>query len=421
MKIGDWGFPCGLISKGMIQVKPKAVLAYCREKGVKAVDIRFSDGLGRWHQFSMPSTNLIEAVFERGLGHESCSQLLSPEDQTPWVVVPTPDAKYLDPLQNEPTLVLLASIQDAWTSEEAWFDPRSVSVRVTEAYRGAGVADDVFVSTIAPVNLKATQSCSMPDTRLQSARERGGGRRDPDFAFRSSLMNSAIECGLPLERHYQGRSASSEFLLQARPLVQACDDLLVLRHLIETSSILQAVAIDQVGLVSKSAWNFTKGTDSLIGGSRGFGLSDLGWYAAAGILKHQQALRAIAASSSCSRTIVDDPCKSILSDRSNDTLVGVEPMSNDPRYRVLSYRTTPVTSCPYLTLSAIAMAMLDGILQKLSPETELKNTSEQIPTESDAKAILAERLAEDSSFLMHAEVFSERLLESLYNQLATES
>jgi hypothetical protein len=67
------------------------------------------------------------------------------------------------------------------------------------------------------------------------------------------------------------------------------------------------------------------------------------------------------------------------------------------------------------------MAMLDGILQKLSPETELKNTSEQIPTESDAKAILAERLAEDSSFLMHAEVFSERLLESLYNQLATES
>lgn len=59
-------------NKESANVKPKAVLAYCREKGIKAVDIRFPDSLGRWRHFTIPASGLTEAAFEFGLGQESC-------------------------------------------------------------------------------------------------------------------------------------------------------------------------------------------------------------------------------------------------------------------------------------------------------------------------------------------------------------
>jgi glutamine synthetase len=99
----------------------------------------------------------------------------------------------------------------------------------------------------------------------------------------------------------------------------------------------------------------------------------------------------------------------------HDSLVAVDPVSNDPRYRSLAYRSMPALSCPYLTMSAVAMAMLDGILRKLAPPTEVKSSSESAAGKS--KSQLAEQLAEDTSFLMHGEVFSERLIAVLCKQL----
>ncbi|MFM8400616.1 MAG: hypothetical protein ACKOAH_22545, partial [Pirellula sp.] len=68
-------------------MKPKAVLAYCREKGVKAIDIRFPDGLGRWRHFSIPASGLSESMFETGLGIESCLQYQSNLERTPWILL----------------------------------------------------------------------------------------------------------------------------------------------------------------------------------------------------------------------------------------------------------------------------------------------------------------------------------------------
>ncbi len=414
--------PCGdgLATKERFNVKPKAVLAYCREKGIKAVDIRFPDALGRWRHFSIPASSLTESVFETGLGQESCFFYDSIDDQTPWILVPVQDSHYLDPLQSEPTLVLMATLQDAWSGEECWFDPRSIAVRCVEAFRGSGVADEVLYASTVPFRLHHPASSAQPSDPLdlQSPAPNhalAGGRFDPDAWFRANLMHLALESGLTIERHYRGSQASSEFLIGAKPLVQACDDHLLLRSLIETTAMQQGLAMDQTDLVSKSAWTFLKGSEALLGGSRGFGLSEVGWYAAGGVLKHANALAAIGASSPMVSRLPPRSWKLALSDRMHDSLVAVDPVSNDPRYRSLAYRSMPALSCPYLTMSAVAMAMLDGILRKLAPPTEVKSSSESAAGKS--KSQLAEQLAEDTSFLMHGEVFSERLIAVLCKQL----
>jgi glutamine synthetase len=111
--------------------------------------------------------------------------------------------------------------------------------------------------------------------------------------------------------------------------------------------------------------------------------------------------------------------KPILSDRDNDSLVGVVPVSNDPRYRSLSYRALPATCCPYLTLSAIAMAILDGILHKLTPSTEQTGSQAPIEASGNLEKTHAKNLSEDNNFLLHAEVFSEQMINALHEHLAT--
>lgn len=400
-------------------MKPKAVLAYCREKGVKAVDIRFPDGLGRWRHFSIPASGLSESMFETGLGIESCLNYQKEGDRTPWILLPIAESKYLDPLQSDPTLVLMASIQDAWSGEDAWFDPRAIALRTAEAFRGAGLADEIMIATTVAFDLRTVPTDSNPTTLSNAQTSFAGGLHDPDFLLRSEILNLATEAGLGVERHYRGDIASSVFLLNTKPLIQACDEQMALRGLIESTCLLRSVDIRQAGLLTKCALNFVKANEPILGGARGFGLSDLGWYAAGGLLKHSKAISAIAATSKLSSDLQRRSFKPLLSDRINDSLVGVEPLSNDPRYRSLTYRELPATCCPYLTLSAIAMAMLDGILHKIAPTTE-QTQSQATPEESaDPKYSHARYLSEDNSFLLHADVFSERMITALHDHLET--
>jgi len=404
-------------------------LAYCREKGIKAVDIRFPDSMGRWRHFAIPAASLNEAVFDTGFGTEACWSLTDTQERTPWILVPVSEAKYLDPFQHEPTLILLASIQDAWTGQEAWFDPRAVATRAVEAFRGAGVADEIMVSMTMPLRftqpLRAgTVVQAEQDSKLSMESLSGsqlmlaGGRLDPDSLIRSGLMHKSLEAGLSVERHYRGVQSSSEFLLGAKPLVQACDDHLLLGALIESTAMQEGFGVNQSGLNSKASWSFIKGSEPILGGPRGFGLSDLGWYAAGGILKHADALNAIAASCEFVEELPSAAWKPFLSDRFLDCLVGVGPVSNDPRYRSLIYRNVPVCGCSHLTLSAVAMAMLDGILQKIAPATKHLLQEEKVDSHKGVYPVLAERLAEDSGFLLHAEVFSEQFIEAIYRKLS---
>ena len=54
-------------------MKPKEVLAYCREKNVRAVDLRFMDFPGIWQHFTIPVGKLAEDVFDDGLGFDGSS------------------------------------------------------------------------------------------------------------------------------------------------------------------------------------------------------------------------------------------------------------------------------------------------------------------------------------------------------------
>ena len=107
---------------------PKEVLALCREKDVKAVDLRFMDFPGLWQHFTIPVQKLTEDVFEDGLGFDGSSirgwQGIHESDM---LVVPQPDTAFLDPFTDIPTLSMICNIQDPITREDYTRDPRNVA------------------------------------------------------------------------------------------------------------------------------------------------------------------------------------------------------------------------------------------------------------------------------------------------------
>src|SRR5580704_16207990 len=120
---------------------PKEVLALCREKDVKAVDLRFMDFPGIWQHFAIPVDKLTEDVFEEGLGFDGSSirgwQAINESDM---LVVPQPETAMVDPFMMQ-TLAMTCNIQDPITREDYAKDPRNVA-RKAEAYmKSTGIAD----------------------------------------------------------------------------------------------------------------------------------------------------------------------------------------------------------------------------------------------------------------------------------------
>src|SRR5260370_9111270 len=135
-----------MATKGDANMTPKEVLALCREKDGKAVDLRFMDFPGLWQHFTIPVNKLAEDVFEDGLGFDGSSirgwQAINESDM---LVVPQPETAFLDPFTELPTLVMICNIQDPITREDYSRDPRNVARKAVNYLKSTGIADTCYI------------------------------------------------------------------------------------------------------------------------------------------------------------------------------------------------------------------------------------------------------------------------------------
>ncbi|HPP54425.1 MAG TPA: glutamine synthetase beta-grasp domain-containing protein, partial [Thermoguttaceae bacterium] len=125
---------------------PKEVLALCREKEVKAVDLRFMDFPGLWQHFTIPVGKLTEDIFREGVGFDGSSirgwQRINESDM---LVIPEPDTAMLDPFCELKTLSMICNIQDPITREDYTRDPRNVARKAANYLKSTGIADTCYV------------------------------------------------------------------------------------------------------------------------------------------------------------------------------------------------------------------------------------------------------------------------------------
>ena len=310
-------------------MKPKEVLALCREKDVKAVDLRFMDFPGIWQHFTIPVNKLDEDVFEDGLGFDGSSirgwQAINESDM---LVVPDPDTAFLDPFTTLPTLVMTCNIQDPITREDYSRDPRNIARKTVNYVKSTGIADTVFIGPELEFfifdDVRFDQNSHEGYYHVDSIEgEWNRGRVEgPNLGYklrykegyfpvppadqmmdiRNEMMQTLIECGIDIEaqHHEVATAGQSEIDMKFSPLVRMADNVLIYKYVLKkvakkynkTVTFMPKPLFGDNGSGMHTHFSIWKGDTPLFAGGGYAGLSDMAIYAIGGVLKHAPSILA---------------------------------------------------------------------------------------------------------------------------------
>ena len=235
---------------------PKEVLAMCREKDVKSIDLRFMDFPGLWQHFTIPVGKLDEDVFEDGLGFDGSSirgwQAINESDM---LVVPQPETASLDPFTELPTLSMICNIQDPITREDYSRDPRNVARKSINYLKSTGIGDTCLIGPEAEFFIfdeirydHSNNQCFYVVDSVEGQWNRGRDEKpnlgyklrfkegyfpvppaDQLMDIRNEMMQTMIDCGLEVEaqHHEEATAGQSEIDLRLNDLVKMADQMMM--------------------------------------------------------------------------------------------------------------------------------------------------------------------------------------------------
>ncbi|MEM1304455.1 MAG: type I glutamate--ammonia ligase, partial [Planctomycetota bacterium] len=313
----------------MMPQTPQDVLAMCRERDIKAVDLRFMDFPGVWQHFTIPVGKLDEAVFDEGLGFDGSSirgwQAINESDM---LLVPEPGSSFVDPFTQLPTLAMICNVQDPITREDYTRDPRNVARKAVNYLKSTGIADTCFIGPEAEffifddVRFDHTPQQGFYSIDSVEAEWNRGADEMPNLGhklrhkegyfpcppadqmmdLRNEMMQTMIDCGLDVEcqHHEVATAGQSEIDLRFDELVTMGDHLCLYKYVIKnvaykhgkTVTFMPKPVFSDNGSGMHTHLSLWKGGEPLFAGSGYAGLSDEALFAIGGILKHAPAVLA---------------------------------------------------------------------------------------------------------------------------------
>lgn len=389
-------------------MKPKAVLAYCREKGIRAFDLRYIDLVGEWRHVSFPIASLTENLFEEGIGQEAW--LVPGSSEHPYaILLPDSEANYLDPFTEQPTLVMAASVQDVVQRQECELDSRFVVAQALRYVQSTAVADDVQVRTALRFGDGAA-------TRRTNGERRLPAELDTQFLDRNQISNYATEAGLQVDRHLVSSDGASEILLKPASVLTACDDAVMLRYLI-ANHLRNVSGSGSIGSNwNSSQWSFIRNGEAIFTDGTYHGISEAGLFAQGGLVKHSVVLSSIYLLALSDSLSVTYPFTNSSTGPNARSICRESRSASSPREMVVELNSVPSLANYYLAYAATMMAMVDGILNRYLPtqfENELSGNALADDLHVWKREEAAAALRSDWEFLNRGDVFSEELLKCI--------
>ena len=440
---------------------PNDVLALCREKDVKAIDMRFMDFPGLWQHFTIPVDKLTEDIFEDGLGFDGSSirgwQAINESDM---LLVPEPNTAVIDPFTEIATLSMICNIQDPLTREDYTRDPRNIARKAVNYLKSTGVADTCYIGPEAEFfifdDVRFDQKPNSGFYYLDSIEGEWNRGRDegPNLGYklrykegyfpvppsdqmmniRNEMMVTMIECGLDVEaqHHEVGTGGQSEIDLKFNDLVSMGDSMCLYKYIIKnvaarhgkTVTFMPKPLFSDNGSGMHTHISLWKGDEPLFAGNGYAGLSEMGLYAIGGILRHAPAVLAFTnpTTNSYKRLVpgYEAPVNLAYSQRNRSASCRIPMYSNSPKSKRVEFRCPDPSSNPYLAFSALMMAALDGIQNKIHPGDPLDKDIYDMPPEELAgvpktPGSLEESLNAldaDHEFLLRGDVFTKDVIDT---------
>jgi glutamine synthetase len=440
-------------------VTPKEVLATIREREVKAVDLRFNDFPGRWQHVTIPAEALDETVFEDGLGFDGASvRGWKAINESDMLLLPESDTAFIDPFCRDTTLILICNIQEPLTKEDYGRDPRNIARKAVNHMRATGTADaalfgpaleffvfdDVRFDQTANAAFYAVDSAEGswntgrtegPNLGYKVRPREGYSPTPPADALndlRTEMMLAMRGCGLHADAQSHGvaTGGQGQIALRDDELVRSADAVMKFKYVVKNVARRHGKAATFMpkplfgdngsGLhVQASLWRDGR---NLFAGAGYAGLSDAALYAVGGLLKHAAALCAFTnpTTNSYKRLVpgFDAPVNLAYSQRNRSAAIRIPVHTPSPKARRIEYRLPDPAGNPYLVFSAMLMAMLDGVRNKIAPGDPLDKDiydlgAEELAGSPRVPGSLEEALTaleRDHEFLLQGDVFTEDVI-----------
>jgi glutamine synthetase len=440
---------------------PKDVLALAKEKNAKVVDIRFMDFPGLWQHFTVPMCELTESSFEDGFGFDGSSiRGWQPINASDMLVIPDASTAKMDPFFEEPTLVVIGNIVDPTTRESYTRDPRFIAQKAEAYLKSTGIGDTAYIGPEAEFFI-------FDDIRFESSRHRAfyeidsvegiwntGRDEGPNLGYkprhkqgyfpvppmdkfqdlRTEMLLVLEELGIAVEcqHHEVATAGQSEIDMRFAPLLQMSDQLMWFKYVLKnvatrngyTVTFMPKPLFQDNGTGMHTHISIWKGGEPTFAGDGYAGLSETGLYAIGGILKHARAVCAFSnpTTNSYKRLVpgFEAPVNLAYSSRNRSASVRIPMYSTSPKAKRIEFRTPDPSCNGYLAFSAILMAALDGIENKIDPGDPLDKdiygmSPEELADVPSAPGSLEEALdalKADQAFLLKGDVFTPDVIDT---------
>jgi glutamine synthetase len=441
-------------------MSPKEVLEFAKQKEAKQIDLRFTDIPGIWHHVSYPIPELSLESFEEGFGFDGSSiRAWAAINESDMLLVPDPNTAFMDPFGETATLVMVADAIDPITHQHYERDPRWIARKAELYLKNSGIADTAYFGAEAEffifdnVRFDQNQHCGFyfidaDEGRWNSGREGENLGYRPRYKegyfpvpptdhyqdLRSEMVQCMIGCGLNIECHHHEVATGGQAEIDQRfdTLLKSADNMLLYKYCIrnvanqygKTATFMPKPLFADNGSGMHTHQSLWKGGKPLFGGDCYAGLSQMALWYCGGLLKHARALSAIIAptTNSYKRLVpgYEAPVNLAYSRRNRSAACRIPMYSANPKAKRIEFRPPDTAANPYLAFSAMLMAGVDGVLNKIDPGEPLDKdiydlSPEEMKNVPSMPGSLEEALScleDDHAFLLKGDVFTEEILEA---------
>ena len=402
-----------------------------------------------------------ESSFEDGFGFDGSSiRGWQPINASDMLVIPDPTTAKMDPFFEVPTLVVIGNIVDPITRESYTRDPRFIAQKAEAYLKSTGIGDTAFIGPEAEFFI-------FDDIRFESSRHRAfyeidsvegiwnsGRDEGPNLGYkprhkqgyfpvppmdkfqdlRTEMMLVLEELGIAMEcqHHEVATAGQAEIDMRFQPLLVMGDQMMWFKYVLKnvatrngyTVTFMPKPLFEDNGTGMHTHLSIWKDGEPTFAGDGYAGVSDTALYAIGGILKHARALCAFTnpTTNSYKRLVpgFEAPVNLAYSSRNRSASVRIPMYSASPKAKRIEFRTPDPSCNGYLAFSAILMAALDGIENKIDPGEPLDKdiygmSPEELADVPSAPGSLQEALAalaDDHAFLLKGDVFTQDVIDT---------
>ncbi|PCK09574.1 MAG: glutamine synthetase [Alteromonadaceae bacterium] len=432
-----------------------------KDNEARWVDLRFTDTKGKEQHVSIPVSEVGDSFFEEGKMFDGSSIAgWKGINESDMILMPDDSSAVLDPFTDETTVIIRCNIVEPTTGQGYSRDPRSIAKRAEEYLKSTGlgdhalfgpepeffVFDDVKWGSDMSGNFYKVSSEEAAWSSDKSFDDGNMGHRpgvkggyfpvppvDSLHDIRGAMCGAMEQMGLEIEVHHHevGTAGQCEIGVGPATLTQKADEVQILKYCVhnvahaygKTATFMPKPLVGDNGSGMHVHQSFIKDGVNQFAGEVYAGMSETALFYIGGIIKHAKALNAFcnASTNSYKRLVPGFEAPVILAYSARNRSASIRiPYVPSPKGRRIETRFPDCTANPYLAFSALLMAGLDGIKNKIHPGDPADKDLYDLPAEELAEyptvcASLEEALTAldaDREFLNAGDVFTDDTIDA---------